>query len=226
MIRRQAFTLIEMLVAITVGSALTGIGVFMLMTLLRGQNIAREHLEYRKTLNVLAKQFRDDIHASHKSAPINGETSFDLLPNSAEGTTIRYQCLPDRIDRTELQGDKIVRTESYMLLANLESNIDVQAQDDATIASIRIRPKIQTPKLKYPTPIRIDAVLGLDSQFSKVKIIKKEETEKTPTEKTPTDPSAEKPATEKPIEKPAVEKPSTEKPVEKSVDEPAMEEKT
>jgi prepilin-type N-terminal cleavage/methylation domain-containing protein len=194
--RRRGFTLIEMLVAITVGTTLAGIAVFLLYALMKSHNTGREHLEYCRTVNRLAEQFRDDVHSMRKTSPDATETLCDLLPNTADDTRVRYQCLEGRIDRSELQGEKIVRRESYMLPQDLESSIKTQAQQGATVVVIVISPKgkmgtdasptrqsgpptatgsepvpilpeQQTPKLYYMAPVRIEAVLGRDSRLSK-----------------------------------------------------------
>jgi prepilin-type N-terminal cleavage/methylation domain-containing protein len=183
--RRHGFTLIEMLVVITVSTALAGIAVFMLHALMKSHNTGREHLAYCQTLNRLAEQFRGDVHAMQKTAsdgnellkrdsPIFVDTKIgtvpvlDLLPESADGTKIRYQCLQDRIDRTETQGEKIIRQESYMLPPNIESSIKIESLQDATMACIVVSPKRETPKLYYVAPVRIEAVLGRDARLSKV----------------------------------------------------------
>jgi len=166
--RRRGFTLIEMIVALGISSMLAGIAVLMLHALLKSHNAGREHLEYCRTINRLAEQFRGDVHAAQKTSPEVNEGVFDLLPDSADGAKIRYQCLQDRIDRSELKDDKVVRQESYMLPPDVEPSIKIQTHQDASIACILISPKQQTPKLKHPTPVRIEAVLGRDSRLSKI----------------------------------------------------------
>jgi prepilin-type N-terminal cleavage/methylation domain-containing protein len=58
--RQRGFTLIEMLVVITVGSTMAGIAVFMLHALMKSHNTGREHLEYCRTINRMAEQFGGD----------------------------------------------------------------------------------------------------------------------------------------------------------------------
>jgi prepilin-type N-terminal cleavage/methylation domain-containing protein len=211
--RKQAFTLIEMLVVITVGSLLTGLAVLMLFSLAKSHSTGREHLEYRRTINSLAKQFRDDVHASKKTSTENNATTFYPSPDSSEAIKFCYQCLSGRIDRTELQGEKIVRLESYILPSGTEAAIDIQPHDDAVIACIIITPikttdatasKSNMPKLRYTTPVTIEALLDMDSQFTKVTAVKKKAEEEKASvenqaaEKLKTDqPAAEKQETDK-----------------------------
>jgi prepilin-type N-terminal cleavage/methylation domain-containing protein len=201
--RRRGISLIEMLVVITVGSTLSGIAIFLLYALTINHNSGREQLEYCRTINRLAEQFRCDVHSMQQTSPENKEAVFDLLPGTTKDAKFRYRCLKDRIDRCELQGEKIVRQESYLLPPDMESSIKTESRQVATIACIMIAPKVQTQKYYQLPPTRIEAVLDRDSRLIKVLTTTKKEdnssTENPPTEKTPTEnPPAEKPATEQP----------------------------
>ena len=62
--KRRAFTLIEMVVVITVSSALMGVAIVMLVALLKSEGSSRRHLEFCNILNRLDEQFRADVHAA------------------------------------------------------------------------------------------------------------------------------------------------------------------
>jgi hypothetical protein len=165
--KRRGIFLVEMLIVMTVGSALAGIAVFMLYALMINHNAGREHLENCRTMSRLAEQFRSDVHSMQKTSADGKETEIDLLPEAANDAKVRYQCLDGRVDRCELQGEKTVRQESYMLGPDLEASIKTQAQGDATIIGIAISPKPQTEKLYRAFPLRIEALLGLDRRLTK-----------------------------------------------------------
>ena len=175
---KRGFTLIEMVVAISICATLAGIAVLLLHALVKSHKTGREHLEYCHTINRLAEQFRADVHAMQKTASDNNETVFDLQSESADDTKIRFQCFKDRIDRTELQGEKVVRQESYMLPPDMEASIKTQSFSDATIARIIISPKdkmetgvssgSERVAILFATPVRIEAALGRDSRLSKI----------------------------------------------------------
>jgi hypothetical protein len=159
--------LIEMLVVITIGAALSGIAVFMVYALTISHDTGREHLEYCRTINRLEGQFRGDVHSMQKTSVGDKNKEIDLMPESANGAKVQYQCLDGRVDRRELQGDKTVRQESYMLGPDVEASIKTQAQGDATIIGIAISPKEQTEKHYHALPVRIEAALGRDLRMSK-----------------------------------------------------------
>jgi prepilin-type N-terminal cleavage/methylation domain-containing protein len=168
--RRRGFSLIEMLVVITIGATLSGIAVLMLHALLRSHNTGREHLEYARTINRLAEQFRADVHAMQQAMPAGDEMVFELSPLPANDTIIRYKCLERRIDRSELQGGQIVSQDSFMLPLDMAASIKTELQQDVSIARIAISPKDNiSPKLYRAAPIRIEAVLGRDSRLSKTR---------------------------------------------------------
>jgi prepilin-type N-terminal cleavage/methylation domain-containing protein len=164
--RRRGFTLIEMLVVISIGSTLAGIAVFMLYALLHSHNTGRDHLEYCRNLNRLEGQFRRDVHAAQEMPAVDKEGNFELKPAAPDAVTIRYQCLADRIERSETRDDKIVRRESYVLWPDAEPTIQIESEPDATYARINISPKPQAAKQYYNPPVRIEALFGRDSRLA------------------------------------------------------------
>ena len=66
---RRGFTLIEMLVVMTVGSVIVGIGVGMLHVLLRTEQTGRDRVHQAGVLARLAEQFRSDVGAAVRQTP-------------------------------------------------------------------------------------------------------------------------------------------------------------
>ena len=62
--RLAGFTLIEMLVAISVGTVLAAIGVGLIHSLMRLEQFARADFRWRMDCDRLAAQFREDCHAA------------------------------------------------------------------------------------------------------------------------------------------------------------------
>lgn len=70
---RSGFTLIEIVVAITVSTLLLGIAVVLLASLMRSEHSGREHFERGNSLDALAARFRKDVHAAESAPGIIGE---------------------------------------------------------------------------------------------------------------------------------------------------------
>ncbi|HEY4761509.1 MAG TPA: prepilin-type N-terminal cleavage/methylation domain-containing protein, partial [Thermoguttaceae bacterium] len=121
MSRRLGFTLIEMVIVVGMSTVLAGMAVTILFALMKSHNIGREHLENSRTLNRLAIQFRRDVHATQEAGAVYKEGILELRLASQGGMTIRYQCLEERIDRLQLQGDKLISLESYMLPPDVDT---------------------------------------------------------------------------------------------------------
>lgn len=210
MTRRPASSLIEMLIAMSIGSVLAGIAVFMLFSLMRSQGTGKNHLAFQQTVNRLTKQFRDDVHACQKTGTENSGKTLNLLPNTSDGTKICYLIIDSRIDRTETQGDNTLQKESYFLSDEIDPAISLQSQDEQTIASISLTPNPEnvpeSQSVHYSTPLRIDAILGLDSHLSKVTLPKKAEEAETNNSEQPK-PDQEK---EKSSDQPKTETPKAE----------------
>ncbi len=166
--RRRGFTILEMLVAITVCTVLLGIAVVTLRALMISQNAGREHLQYCRNVNRLDEQFRRDVHATQNISAGGKEGIIEMQSAAAEEIKIRWQCFADRIERTELQGDKIVSRESYLLPPASEAALQLQSQPDASVACILILPRQQAGKVLPAPVVRIETLVGMDSRLAKI----------------------------------------------------------
>jgi prepilin-type N-terminal cleavage/methylation domain-containing protein len=166
--RRRGFTLLEMVVAISVSTVLMGIAVTTLIALLRNQNTGREHLQYCRSIERLAEQFRRDVHGAEKISAGEKEGIMEIPAASAEGATIRYQCFAGQIERTESKGGKIVSRESYILAPATEAALQVKSPPEGSVASIVISPRAQAGGAFCACAVRIESVVGLDKRLGKI----------------------------------------------------------
>ncbi|MCC6125245.1 MAG: type II secretion system protein [Pirellulales bacterium] len=166
--KRRAFTLIEMTAVIAVSSALLGVGVVMLIALVKSEGSSRRHLELSKNLSRLDDQFRADAHAA-ASADVNaaGDAVEFALP-APRKTLIRYRCLPREIAREEVEGEKTLRRESYSLPEEVKSTLEKHSEGAITLVIVRVEPKSTVgSKIRYPAT-RIEAVLAKDLRFGQL----------------------------------------------------------
>ncbi|MGW8256391.1 MAG: prepilin-type N-terminal cleavage/methylation domain-containing protein [Thermoguttaceae bacterium] len=187
--RLRAYTLIEMLLVIVIGSTLAAISVLLLISLLKSQHTGREHFEYSRTITRLGEQFRGDIHAAADVINENNPLRIELLPKPPKTEKICYQCYKDHIDRLVSENEKILGRESYFLPEAVEASIQVQRHSGASFVGILLSSEAQWPKTAFAAPTRIDAMLGLDSRLSSVRSTSNKQDAKTPPPKnTPANP--------------------------------------
>ena len=134
---RRAFTLIEMVAVITVGSAITGVGVVMLVAMLKSEGSSRRHLELCKTLTRLDEQFRARRSCGGcRQAGRGGELPGTRGPRASQ-TLIRYHCQLKEITREESEGDKTLRRESYPLPEDVTAALGQQGDGPITTLILR-----------------------------------------------------------------------------------------
>lgn len=99
---RRGWTLIEMLLTISLIGTLSGVGVKMLASLLRSEHHGIEHVSRLSTISRLSRQFRSDVHAATavKIAPDSNATPWLQLTTQA-GEDIQYQVHSAGLLRTE-----------------------------------------------------------------------------------------------------------------------------
>jgi hypothetical protein len=166
--KRPAFTLIEMVAVIAVSSAVTGMGVVMLVALLKSEGSSRRHLELCKNLVRLEEQFRADAHAAASANVGENGDALELALPAPSTTVIRYHCQPKEITREEVEGDKTLRRESYPLPEEVKSSLDKKADGSITTLVALVEPKpVEGSKIRYPSA-RIEAVLAKNLRFEQV----------------------------------------------------------
>ena len=155
---RRGFSLIEVLVVLTVGAVVVGIGVGMLHMLMRIEQTGRDRVPQAGILARLAEQFRSDVGAAVRQAPgaRQGEWQFVMTGDRL----ITYRALAGEIRWDERRAGKPVRQESYVLPSGCSATITVRSEATAAVASLVIADN-GTP-LAAGREMRVTAVLGKD----------------------------------------------------------------
>jgi prepilin-type N-terminal cleavage/methylation domain-containing protein len=165
---RRAFTLIEILVVITVGSVLMGVAVVMLAALLKSEGSSRRHLEYCTILNRLDDQFRDDVHAAAKATPGERGEALELVMPEPGAKLVRYRFEPGEIVREESEGEKILGRESFTLPEEVSAKFEQKQEGESSMLILRVEPKaIDGGKIHYPAS-SIEAVLSRDRRIERI----------------------------------------------------------
>jgi prepilin-type N-terminal cleavage/methylation domain-containing protein len=166
--RRPGYSLVEVLVVITISVVMLSTITTLLHTLLRAEQNARDEAVGQALLERLGGQFRNDVHAAirlqtldHAAGPPTGG-EFEL-PASR---TVRYENQADGILRTERLGQAVERRKSFRLPAQCVARIEMLPCGPPKIVSLWIGPREETATPPPGVPVRFEAVLARDHRFA------------------------------------------------------------
>jgi prepilin-type N-terminal cleavage/methylation domain-containing protein len=163
---RRAFTLIEMIIAISVGAALTGIAVSLLLVLYRAEQNGRAHVAQAQSLQQLADQFRRDVHAA-ADVTVNGKEPQGWQFDLTEKRVVQYTVGAEGISREERIESKDVRRESYVLPKGSMAAVTVDRATNPPVVTLTIEPKDDS--LRPGRTFRVEAVAGRDLRFTQAR---------------------------------------------------------
>jgi prepilin-type N-terminal cleavage/methylation domain-containing protein len=151
--RRHGFTLVEMVVVLTVLALLLMVGTGMVATVWKAARMG-EAAETRSSQRfALAKQFRSDVARAEKAEADAGILRLRL----ADGATIRHAWADGTLTRTERKGNG----EQVRPFPLAGSNVAMAFQSDTRLCILRIT---ETPKNGLPKVAEYAAALGGDTR--------------------------------------------------------------
>jgi prepilin-type N-terminal cleavage/methylation domain-containing protein len=160
---RRGVSLVEMIVVITVGSALVGIAVTMLAALMRAENRGQGRAAETASLIRLADQFRRDAHAATSLPAPDGQKAGTWKLDLAGGRSVEYAAEPGAIVRRERTVAKAVCEESFALPENYAATIASSNNAGQTTVTLVVAPAPGTAGAAWQW--RVEAVLGRDHRF-------------------------------------------------------------
>ncbi len=163
---RRGFTLIELMVVLTVGTVIVGIGVGTLHVLLRTEQTGRDRVPQAGVLARLAAQFRSDVNAAVRQTA--GEHRAEWRFALTEDRLVAYRALPGELRREEHVAGKLVRQETYVLPGGSSATIAVESKAAPPVASLVIVGG--GPPSAIGRQWRVTAVLGKDHRFTKLPV--------------------------------------------------------
>jgi prepilin-type N-terminal cleavage/methylation domain-containing protein len=195
--RRRGYSLVEMIVVITVGTVLVGIAVTTLASVLHASRAIDDQVHRIATVRRLADQFRNDAHAAWNTQSLNAKGEED--PNGtagrrfelAPGRQVTYefqsnaelQC--DTVERTEKVDQTVQSRESFILPKGICASCTASTEGKTTMIALVIASASQeksltqtqeTAQTKAETKVagpasrmslRIEAVVAQDRRFMK-----------------------------------------------------------
>jgi prepilin-type N-terminal cleavage/methylation domain-containing protein len=188
--RRRAFTLVEMLVAISMSSVVLGVVGVLLHGAWQMQQSSSDHRTLLDGMNRLAQQFRDDVHAATSVTVVtpdaasassgastassadeqaaNAQPISQFLAELAGGQRIEYLVDKSAINRIVRSGDSVSQRETYVLAPGATIGWQVASLPEGSEANSRLASLLVDYPLASKTPapsvhrqLRVDALIGL-----------------------------------------------------------------
>jgi hypothetical protein len=128
----------EMLVVITVGSVMLGIGVGMLHLLMRAEQTGRDRVYRTGVAARLAEQFREDAAAALRVMPEQENRPSQCRFVLAGDRIVTYRTMSHEVQRDERSSDKMVRQESYPLPDGRSAAVAVDRNTKPPLAKLII----------------------------------------------------------------------------------------
>ena len=158
---RSAFTLIEMLVVMTVGMVVMMLAVGMIH---RSMSVASDHqsrMDQSIITDRLMREFRRDAHRS-KSFELDADLEF-LLP---DGSVIHYESTGDIVTRRTLVDGVDKAFEAFELGAERTARFESNQEGRITLTIQLATPAMRSAKPVIRIDRRVDATVGRWTQFA------------------------------------------------------------
>lgn len=167
--KRSAFSLLEMLIVITVSATIVAAACTMLVATIRTKDELSSQMRQRQTFDRLDLQLRRDLRSAKQATllPANSRGEESVLVLSGGETKIEYRANPQQIVRQQLDAQgQLVRSEQYRWSRPMQSHWRI---DDGgrhvTLSFTTNDPELSLGKAWEA--INIVGVVGSDHRFAK-----------------------------------------------------------
>jgi type II secretory pathway component PulJ len=161
-------TLIEVIVASTLASAIFGIAVELLSVTMHSTESGRDRVVSTAVMTRLAEQFRSDVHAAANVSvdrAAGGQARWTL--KLADDLRIEYEADEDVLKRIEYRGDKVQVRDAFAMPQGADPRLELQPEKNPTQASLSVRRSADATVDAAGYILRIEARLDRDSRFAK-----------------------------------------------------------
>lgn len=170
MTRRRGFSLVELLVVLSMMAIVLVLCVGLIHTLLRLDRAARAQVAEDADLSRLAREFRRDVRAATALEPIPfaaGPSTW--LPLALPGgRTVEYRSRGNTLIRSERTAEAILRTETFRLPSRVAVRWEIEGTGDRTVVGLVLDPPPGREAGPAPAGHRIEGVLGQDHRFARL----------------------------------------------------------
>jgi prepilin-type N-terminal cleavage/methylation domain-containing protein len=174
---RSGFTLIEMLIVISVAGVMLGVTVCTIHLLLDAEHEATRSIRFNTSLARLAQAFRGDMHASRQVELPGPETGKPVVLVATAGQgQIRYELNAHLATRIETEGGREVHRDVFYFPPHTRMRFDhkpdqklVVLEIDMAAAGSGTRPVPTAVAVGPKRLLAIEAALGRDHRFERQK---------------------------------------------------------
>lgn len=136
---RRAFTLVELIIVLTVATAIVGVAVMLIELLLRSERDTARGFRNARVLMRVSQIFREDVHAAERvevNAPeVDKKPGLNL--GLSDGRRVYYEIDAHELRRTESQGDKASHQDTFRFPPRSELRFEVV--EKRSIVQLEIR---------------------------------------------------------------------------------------
>ncbi len=170
----RGWSLIEVVVVMSVAAALIGVTVTMLSGIFRAGRQGMDHMTQAGVINRLAEQFRADVAAARSCQPLVGagaeeaEKKSGIVLKSAGQDRVEYVATAQVLERIAYAGENVDRRETYQLGPARRARLEIE-QGKPNVVNCVLEQIESSPGFGEPTsgPISISAILGRNQRFRK-----------------------------------------------------------
>ena len=159
---RRGMTLIELSIAMGVGSVIFGLTVTLFASVLRSERSARGHLAETNTIGRLAAQFRRDAHEARSAEVTNiGEPAAKTLRLAGSaGSQVEYRWVEGGLRRTRTQADQPPQRETFLLPSVASINIEIDESDNTQCVALQLEARPAESRRRSNRNLRIESRIG------------------------------------------------------------------
>ncbi len=163
---RRGFSLVELLIVLSVGTAMLMVAMSVLYMLKETQVNVRRLLTEQRMITRLADQFREDVHTATGIERVSDDAS------SSDAATWQLTIKPDTVVRYELRDREVRRRriigddashDDYRLPAGVRATLGPPVRGSSITA---LRFEVTDATAPVARPIQIEAVLGLANRHT------------------------------------------------------------
>ncbi len=167
---RRAFSLLEMLIVITVTAAIVAAACTMLVATIRTNDALSAQLRDRQSFDRLDKQLRRDLQAASgvKLTQNAAEAGVEVLQLTGNNVSIEYRANSKYMLRRELNAaEEAVRTEKYAWSRPLLPRWQVEESGPGQVTLAFDAASAESPLTPAWKALRITGVVGSDHRYEK-----------------------------------------------------------